>query len=234
VGVQRSGTTWWFELLAAHPDVTATRKEIGFFDAFYARELGIADIEAYHRLFPRPPGGLAGEWTPRYMHDFWTPALLRKAAPEARLLVMLRDPLARFESGLSRETISVERAVLRTIGDYVRAMLTGDALSRSLYAEQVSRLLDHFDRSQVLILQYERCVGDPRAELRRTYDFLGLEPPGSLPAELEHTIGKLHPRLPLPEDVRREARRRMAEDARKLTEIVPEIDLALWPSCRSS
>ena len=35
------------------------------------------------------------------MWDFWTPPMLRVAAPEARLLVLLRDPLDRFVSGLA-------------------------------------------------------------------------------------------------------------------------------------
>ena len=59
------------------------------------------DARRYHAFFPRPVGGKAGEWTPRYMVDFWTPALLREAAPSAKILVMLRDPFERFCSGVT-------------------------------------------------------------------------------------------------------------------------------------
>ena len=90
IGAQRSGTSWWHGLIETHPHVHALGwpfKELHFFD-----ERRDADARAYHELFRRPRGRLAGEWTPRYMYDAHTPALLRRAAPDARLLVMLRDP----------------------------------------------------------------------------------------------------------------------------------------------
>ena len=103
VGTQRSGTTWWFETLLAHPQIKPPRrrrKEQHFFDRFCAEELTDADIAEYHARFPRRPGELAGEWTPRYMHDFWTPRLIARAAPDAKLLIMFRDPIERFRSGV--------------------------------------------------------------------------------------------------------------------------------------
>src|SRR6266581_2247393 len=81
VGAQRSGTTWWWRLVCDHPRIVPAEKEFHFFDEYFARQFSEADARAYHRLFPRPSGYLTGEWSPRYMHDFWTPALLRKAAP---------------------------------------------------------------------------------------------------------------------------------------------------------
>ena len=75
-------------------------KEQHFFDRFCARELTDADVAEYHDRFPRKPGQIAGEWTPRYMHDFWTPRLIARAAPEAKLLIMFRDPIERFRSGV--------------------------------------------------------------------------------------------------------------------------------------
>ena len=56
-------------------------------------------------------------------------------------------------------------------------MIRGDALRRSLYAGQLEGILACFERSQVLVLQYERCVREPAAELERTFVFLGLEVP---------------------------------------------------------
>ena len=105
VGVQRAGTTWWYRLLCDHPSIQRARgKEAHFFDGYFGREFSDSDVEAYHRLFPRPKGSLIGEWSPRYLHDFWTPALLRRAAPEAKILVLLRDPLQRYQSGLRHES----------------------------------------------------------------------------------------------------------------------------------
>ena len=105
VGALGSGGGWWHSLLLAHPEIAppaARRRALHFFDRFCAQEMGEADVAAYHERFPRAPGRLAGEWTGRYMFDAWTPPLLRRAAPDAKLLVIVSDPIER--SGPSSPT----------------------------------------------------------------------------------------------------------------------------------
>src|SRR6266516_2935809 len=95
VGVQKAGTTWWFSLIERHPGVYAHpgfHKERHFFSQFWARDFSDADVAEYHRWFPRPPGMLTGEWTPDYASAHWVAPMLHAAAPEAKLLLMLRDP----------------------------------------------------------------------------------------------------------------------------------------------
>ncbi len=170
VGTARSGTGWWDSLINQHPRVfrhAGTPAAVHFFDGLWAGGLRAADIERYHALFARPAGTISGEWTPGYMLDAWTPALLRQAAPEARLLVLLRDPVERFRSGI---TLAESHA---TVGSTARAAANA-AFSRGLYADQLLRLWRAFPREQVLVLQYERCVADALAQLSRTFAFLGL------------------------------------------------------------
>ncbi len=76
-------------------------------------------------------------------------------------------------------------------------MDANESLSRSLYSRQLETLLDQFDRSQVLVLQFERCVQDPAAELRRTYEFLGADPVDHVPATLRERVGGATPRMEL-------------------------------------
>ena len=83
------------------------------------------------------------------MHDFWTPALLSRAAPDAKILVILRDPLARYRSGISHDVDVLKRRVRRRSHPYVGAMSANDALNRSLYARQLRRIFEHFDRERV-------------------------------------------------------------------------------------
>jgi sulfotransferase family protein len=233
VGVQRSGTNWWWRVVCDHPGIHATgAKELHFFDRYFAREFSEDDVREYHRLFRRPSGYMIGEWTPRYMHDFWTPALLREAAPDARILVLLRDPLARYRSGFTYERDALKRAVRRRRRQYVAAMDANDALSRSLYARPMATLLEHFDRSQVLVLQYERCVEDPARELRRTYEFLGLDGIDHVPASLRDRLGQKPPPVQFTDAVTEAARRVFVRDIIELKAMVPEIDVDLWPSCR--
>src|SRR5829696_1826406 len=98
VGALGSGTGWWHSMLVAHPEIRPPRsrtRALHHFDPFCAAEMTDADVAAYHRSFPRRAGAITGEWTGRYMFDAWTPPLLRRAAPDAKLLVMLSDPIER-------------------------------------------------------------------------------------------------------------------------------------------
>ena len=109
-----------------------------------------------------------GEWTPGYLIDFWTPGLLARAAPEARILILLRDPVERFRSSLSHQLAHLAHALIdRDIQG---------AFQRGLYAPQLRRVLDAFPAEQVFIGQYEACRADPARELARTFAFLGLAP----------------------------------------------------------
>lgn len=232
LGAQRSGTSWWFRQITGHPDVVAPwGKERHYFDRFWQREFTAADADGYRRLFPRPDGALTGEWTPRYMYDPWTPPLLSASAPEAKVLVILRDPWERCLSGIAHESRVLGRELRGANGDYLRLMIRGDALHRSRYAGQVERIVRSFDRDRVLVLQYERCVREPEAELERTFRFLGLEAPRS--GTIEQRAGAGRPRdHDLPVTVADEMRASLAEDAAALARVAPEVDLMLWPSCR--
>lgn len=235
VGAQRSGTSWWYRLVCDHAGVQEGPKELHFFDGYFAREFSAADVDAYHGLFPRPAGKLVGEWSPRYMHDFWTPALLHRAAPDACLLALLRDPLRRYQSGVSHELNRFARGVRRgPRRHHAASMIANDALGRSLYGRQLRRLFEHFPRQQVLVLQYERCVADPSAELRRTYEFLGLGEVDHVPGFLAARRGTAHPQIPPPEAITGLARERIKRDLADLESLVPGLDLELWPSAAAT
>ncbi|MGI9019978.1 MAG: sulfotransferase domain-containing protein [Solirubrobacterales bacterium] len=227
IGAQRSGTSWWYRGVEAHPQVAAIEgqaKELHYFNRFWQQEAQPGFAQEYASLFPRPESSIAGEWTPRYMLDFWTPPLLRKAAPGARLLVMLRDPVERYRSG-------VERAVRRSPGGApIDLGRVSDAVHRSLYAAQLRRVLDHFPREQLLVLQLERCHDDTLSQLARTWEFLGLEPLSEVPASMLERGGPRE-KPELPERWRSELVARLADDVRDLASLLgDEIDLNLWPN----
>jgi hypothetical protein len=226
VGAQRCGTTWWHRVVCAHPGVCFERgvhvKEVHFFDALGGRKgLSAGDVERYHRYFPRPPGGLlTGEWTPRYIEDAWAPAQLAQAAPEVRVLVLLRDPVDRYASGYARgRRIAAERGVTG-----VEAELAERHAELSMYTDKVERVLQAFGRERVLILQYESCRERFAAELRRTHAFLGLDPGEGPAPQLPR-----EPRdRPLPQGERERLATHFEPDVRRLTELVPELEIALW------
>ena len=224
IGAQKAGTTWWYELIVAHPGVWARpdlHKERHFLARFGQAGFGPDDAAAYRCWFPRRPGTIAGEWTPDYLHWPWVPGLLAVAAPDARLLVILRDPVERFCAGVAHQWRNGAPRIAAT---------AADAMARGFYFECLSRWWAHFDQSRMLVLQYERCAADPRAQMARTYRFLGLdsefEPPG-----LERRVSATGAhRFVLDEELRRRMVEIYLPDVNALVRHLPDLDLGLWPN----
>lgn len=227
IGVQKAGTSWWNRLIMDHPHAhthASVHKERHFFARFGAEQFGPGDITDYHRWFPRLPGTITGEWTPDYFYYPWVPSLMAQAAPDARLLLILRDPVERFRSGMAHQ--------IRNGADHVGSIQT-EAIGRSLYADALRRWQSWFPPDQMLILQYEVCAEEPETQLQRTYEFLGLQPdfrPPDLRAELNKTV---ETKAGLPADARDRLQRIFAPDIAALADLVPTLDLARWPTAQS-
>jgi hypothetical protein len=253
VGAIGAGAAWWQRLLLAHPEIEAPashRRALHHFDGFCARAMTDADVGAYHEQFPRRDGTIAGEWTGRYMADAWTPPLLRRAAPDAKLLVMLSDPIERYRA------VFTERLANRR--DRERIYMA-DAVDRRCFGAQLARLLRFFDRERILVLQFERCSRDPAGQYRRTLEFLGVRDTAFVPRRLRRNpLAALlrrglpagqHRRLveriarrPVPErapaplwpDLERALHTALDPDVEALRQLVPDLDLALWPNFAGS
>jgi hypothetical protein len=225
VGAQRAGTSWWFGLIRGHPQVDSppgVPKELHFFDRFWWKHFDRAALDEYRCYFPRRPGHLTGEWTPRYMHDAWTPSLLHAAAPDAKILAILRDPIDRYVSGLAFDLAR---------GAPVHGVVASDAFNRGLYGRQLSHLARLFDRSKLLVLQYERCITETAKELTRTFEFLELDNPPSEQGRADQLVNATYRKKPRLTDLEAGALVDAYEDdVLWLTENFSEIDLALWPS----
>jgi hypothetical protein len=148
--------------------------------------------------------------------------LLAACAPQARLLVILRDPLERYRSHLKSVIPMNDKAVFN-------ATVLGQALARSLYYDQLRRVLRHFERDQLLVLQLERCALDPAGELRRTYDFLGIDPDFA-PDELSEPVNPSIAEHELPGSLVEEIVPAFEDEALRLAELDLGLDFELWPS----
>ena len=256
VGALGSGTGWWHALLLQHPEIRppqARRRALHHFDRFCSAEMTDADIAGYHARFPRRRGTITGEWTGRYLFDGWTPPLLRRAAPDAKLLVMLSDPIERYRS------IFNHRLARRDEGE---ALYMIDAVDRRSHGAQIARLRRFYDPERILVLQFERCRRDPAGQYRRTLDFLEVRDRDFAPRRMRRkAAGKPESRLVaallrlgLPEGTKRRVTERLVgrpvgratvplwpdleaalhtaldPDVEALRALVPELDLSLWPN----
>lgn len=104
-GPPRSGTTSLFHWLAAHPEIAPSeRKELNYFTGFSASHdrFDPNDQRPYLDCFQIDPGArFSLEASPLYSHPQVTPLAIARIIselPEAKIILLLRDPVARFIS----------------------------------------------------------------------------------------------------------------------------------------
>ena len=197
IGAPKAGTTALHAALAHHPGLYMSPvKEPKFFlsdgppptkggpgDALTYRE-HIWRRADYEALFdPAPAGTLRGESTPLYLYDRTAMRRIRAALPDARLIVIVRDPVERAHSNWTH----LWSAGLEPVGDFVRAcgeeerrIAAGWAsfwhyIGLGRYGEQLEYLFTLFPREQVLVLRYRRLVDEPEQTLDEICAFLGVE-----------------------------------------------------------
>ncbi|MFO7531294.1 MAG: sulfotransferase [Candidatus Limnocylindrales bacterium] len=235
IGAQKSGTTWWQGLIESHLDVArppGQRRELHFFDHFWDRWPTDEQLAHYRRYFPRPTGSLVGEKTPGYLYQPWVAPMLAQAAPAARLIVLMRDPVDRFISGLGllQRSGSLKGEVgAGEVG--MREHRIVEAIDRGRYADQLAWWLKHFPREQLLLLQYEACVADPQGQLTRTFEFLGLPDQRASVSQISQARKKASGHVELPAEMRALLAARFADDLDRLEELMPDFDRSLWKSC---
>jgi hypothetical protein len=228
VGVHKAGTTWWWALLVGHPDIDGVprRKELHLLERMREGPISQDQKDWYYRQFPRLPGHLAGEWTPRYMAMPPMPAVISEVAPEAKLLTIVREPVERYRSGFKQWHEQTKRRSLK------RNEKAGkrEALMRGFYGRQIQRMVDAVGRDQILVLQYEQCVREPAAQFARTLDFLGAAP--YLPEERLLTIrynATVGTKGALAKKEEAELVAEYEPEVALLKELMPDLDLSLWP-----
>ena len=137
---------------------------------------------------------LTGEATPDYL---WHPHCAQRVfatVPQARLIVILRNPIDRAYSFYNHnlraglETLSFEDAVdkeeERLAGERERVLaepgyfsfqyMQHSYLTRGIYVDQLQQWSSFFPKSQLLILKTEDLYDQAEPTLRRAFDFLGL------------------------------------------------------------
>ena len=202
VGVQKGGTTTLQRLLEQHPSAfLPAAKELHYFSLHYA--LG----EGWYRVQFAEAGAQqrCGEITPYYLFHPAAPARIQALLPQARLIVLLRDPVKRalsqyfhsrrlglepleLEPALAAEPqrLAEDEAALTAAGGRHRSHQEHSYLARSRYEQQLPRLEALFAAEQLLVLRSEDLFAQPEQVWGQVLTFLGLEalppPPLAQPA----------------------------------------------------
>lgn len=211
IGAQKAGTTSLFSYLCEHPLVRpGLAKEVHFFDNNFARGPGW-----YRAHFPQAPrqDRRIGEATPYYMFHPLAPARMAATIPDAKLIVVLRNPVDRayshyhhevrggtethsFEEALTLEAQRLDGEAERMREDpnfHSAAHQQYSYVSRGIYVDQLRTWHELFPKEQVLVLGAERLFKEPSRVICRVFEFLGLPYASSM--EFRTWNGARNPKL---------------------------------------
>ncbi|MEG4027523.1 MULTISPECIES: tetratricopeptide repeat protein [unclassified Microcoleus] len=185
IGSQRCGTTSLYTYLAQHPQIlTPIKKEMDFFSWHFDR-----GIDWYLAHFPPMPPGeefVTGEASPSYFDYREAPERLYSAFPEAKLIVLLRNPVDRAISQFYRltdlnwEARSLDRVIsdeierLNQNPEYIIGEEPGNYLARGRYIEFIKNWLAFFPQEQLLIVKSEDFYAGAATIVQQVLEFLEL------------------------------------------------------------
>lgn len=186
VGAQKAGTTALFEGLSNHPEIGVPDiKELHFFDndGFFSESQ--VDYRTYESQFNfNNRVKLYGEATPSYM--YWASSMKRiwTYNKNMKLIVVLRNPIYR---AFSHWNMQVERNIenrdfyycIRNESERLKNATPTDIrkysyVERGLYARQLERILQYFDKKHLLVIKYEEFRENQEATVEQVLDFLNV------------------------------------------------------------
>ena len=178
IGAPKAGTTTLARWLELHPDAfLPAEKEVAYFDLNYHKGRAWYD-EKY------APGGdaMRVDATPAYMYVDVALERLAADAPNAKLVVILREPMDRvwshywYNRSMGIDPRSFRRILKAEARDKTNAPrgLPIGYIEVSRYTLRLERFMEHFDRSQLLVLFFDDLRTDPKGVWQRLCHHAGL------------------------------------------------------------
>jgi len=237
LGTQKGGTSSLHSYLAEHSQLYMSNpKELHFFDLFYG--YGLAWYKK-HFKDSKNEYRQRGESTPYYLYHPGVPALVKKHMPQAKFIVLLRDPVERAYSHFEMErargaepepdfetALRLEKSRILDAAPFLennpessnKAHQTYSYASRGFYVEQIERWFEYFPKQQFLFLKSEDFFANPKDALTTIYRFLEVEEmyPSNFKAENTGNYETLSP------EIHAKLKPLFAEDQEKLKTLLGE------------
>ncbi|MCS4041582.1 sulfotransferase domain-containing protein [Salinibacter ruber] len=179
VGTMKSGTSTLSGYIEQHDSVYMPNRELHY---FYNVGKGNWDkkLNWYKSHFKEKRGQLCGEKTPTYSYLKQVPLRIKKTVPDVKLIWIFRNPVDRAYSNYwhavceGAETLSFGEAI-RNEEERVKNDIWKGYVRRGIYSRQVSRYLEHFDKSDMHFCTFENMVKNTQKVINKCYEFLDVE-----------------------------------------------------------
>ncbi len=175
IGAPQCGTTSLNAYLSKHPMINSATKP--------------GQIIAGHK-----ENGLLGGTTSDYFYHPLTPKLAKKSFPDAKFIVLLRNPIERayshykYNVKMKKEHLSFDQAISKEIEKFndkpkeffaskihsVPKNMRRGYFGRGVYIDPIKCWMSYFPKEQFLIIKAEDFFADPEATLKQVHQFLGI------------------------------------------------------------
>lgn len=189
VGAAKCGTTSLANNLRQHPQIFMSPRKEPF---YFVKDAGYKDFNEYMALFKSAGDAKAiGEASTGYLFDEDAPSAIKKQFPDAKIIIMLRNPVDmafsywNYMHIIGNESKSFEEAVselernYRKTEDFRRTSLGWWAsylyLERALYYSQVKKYFDVFGKEKVRVYILEEFMNNQKGSYRSIFEFLGVD-----------------------------------------------------------
>jgi hypothetical protein len=203
VGTPKAGTTSLYHYLEEHPDIYMSPiKETNYFSydeiksqGLFYNEEHISSLHQYQKQFKEVKDEKAvGEASVSYLYYPLVPSKIKKLNPEAKIIIVLRNPVDRgfshylMDKRLGFVNISYEDIVWKNSTHPQSKLYYQQYVSLGQYYEQVKRYLEVFGDRQVKILFYEDIVKDMQNVVKELYAFLNVDVTFSPDTQQQHNV----------------------------------------------
>lgn len=184
VGAAKAGTSSLHACLAQHPQVfMSQRKELSFFSTDLDLPHRVKTLDAYLSHFEAGRDQpIRGEASVSYLLSGVAATSIREFAPDARILISLRDPVQALVSQhaeMRRWGTERHRDVNQALADFGqprRKRRSGPEYEAFAgVVDQLMRYLDTFAREQVKVIVYEEWTAAPEREIPSILSFLDVD-----------------------------------------------------------
>lgn len=172
IGAQKSATTWLYDNLNQHPEISFPGgKEVHFWNARVYQD----GLSWYKSLFSGSESLCEGDITPAYsLLDEAMIQQVKNEFPSVRIIFIVRNPIERAWSSakmaLGRAELTMNEASDQWFYDHFNS---SGSIGRGDYFQVVAKWLKAFPED-FLLLEYEEIQDNPAEVLQKCYRFLEL------------------------------------------------------------
>lgn len=191
VGAPKCGTTALNNYLSQHPDIYMAKKELHYFGSDLKVKERISESEYLDYFKNAGTKKIAGEASVWYLFSKNAAREIKAFCPQAKIIIMLRDPVEMLHSLHSQHLIDANEDVrnFRKAVQLDAGRKSGRNKADSLefyelpsyketvsYFSQVERYLNIFGKGNVRIILYDDLKSNVNKVVDETIRFLGLQP----------------------------------------------------------